>query len=281
MIHLVAFIDIEIGLGRTIYQDNTLQVSEALIWPMISALNNFVIECTASNRGLVNAALEDIKIYLYSPLGETNPLRIVFFTDLFDNNEYLEKKGQAIFSVLSKYISFETFDPPTEIIGRAKAIAKYTQNFPTEILNPQFLDELKRKLKNLEEAESIYVADFFIGDIDQGKVFTFIESTELQEKDSVLLFSELLTAFSIDSEIFVKSSLSKKERDGLENLDIDTNELMEGWFLRQLSEQESDFWLVCYFYYDERREEEVKQYLNWTTIKIKEELSVLNLKRPF
>lgn len=281
MIHLVAFIDIEIGLGRTIYQDNTLQVSEALIWPMISALNNFVIECTASDRGLVNAALEDIKIYLYSPLGESNPLRIVFFTDLFDNNEYLEKKGQAIFSVLSKYISFETFDPPTEIIGRAKAIAKYTQNFPTEILNPQFLDELKRKLKNLEEAESIYVADFFIGDIDQGKVFTFIESTELQEKDSVLLFSELLTAFSIDSEIFVKSSLSKKERDGLENLDIDTNELMEGWFLRQLSEQESDFWLVCYFYYDERREEEVKQYLNWATIKIKEELSVLNLKRPF
>ncbi|MCG3257810.1 MAG: hypothetical protein KAU62_17015 [Candidatus Heimdallarchaeota archaeon] len=281
MIHLVAFIDIEIGLGRTIYQDNTLQVSEALIWPMISALNNFVIECTASDRGLVNAALEDIKIYLYSPLGESNPLRIVFFTDLFDNNEYLEKKGQAIFSVLSKYISFETFDPPTEIIGRAKAIAKYTQNFPTEILNPQFLDELKRKLKNLEEAESIYVADFFIGDIDQGKVFTFIESTELQEKDSVLLFSELLTAFSIDSEIFVKSSLSKKERDGLENLDIDTNELMEGWFLRQLSDQESDFWLVCYFYYDERREEEVKQYLNWATIKIKEELSVLNLKRPF
>ncbi|MCE7739356.1 MAG: hypothetical protein GPJ50_08255 [Candidatus Heimdallarchaeota archaeon] len=281
MIHLVAFIDIEIGLGRTIYQDNTLQVSEALIWPMISALNNFVIECTASDRGLVNAALEDIKIYLYSPLGESNPLRIVFFTDLFDNNEYLEKKGQAIFSVLSKYISFETFDPPTEIIGRAKAIAKYTQNFPTEILNPQLLDELRRKLKNLEEYESIYVADFFIGDIDQGKVFTFIESTELQEKDSVLLFSELLTAFSIDSEIFVKSSLSKKERDGLENLDIDTNELMEGWFLRQLSDQESDFWLVCYFYYDERREEEVKQYLNWATIKIKEELSVLNLKRPF
>ena len=63
MIHLVAFMDIETGLGRTIYQDNTLKVSEILIWPMISALNNFVIECTASERGLVNAALEDIKIY--------------------------------------------------------------------------------------------------------------------------------------------------------------------------------------------------------------------------
>lgn len=281
MIHLVAFIDIEIGLGRTIYQDNTLQISEFLIWPMISALNNFVSECTASERGLVNAALEDIKIYLYSPLGESNPLRIVFFTDLFDNNEYLEKKGQAIFSVLSKYISFETFDPPTEIIGRARAIAKYTQNFPTEILAPQFLDELRRKLMILEESESIYVADFFIGDIDQGKVFTFLESTELQEKDSVVLFSELLTAFSIDSEIFVKSSLSKKERIRLENLDIDTNELIEGWFLKQLSEQESDFWLVGYFYYNKRKEEEIKQYLNWAAGKMNEELSVLNLKRPF
>ena len=143
------------------------------------------------------------------------------------------------------------------------------------------MDELRRKLKNLEESESIYVADFFIGDIDQGKVFTFLESTELQEKDSVLLFSELLTAFSIDSEIFVKSSLSKEERNRLENLDINTNELIEGWFLRQLSEQESDFWLVGYFYYNERKEEAIKQYLDWAADKIEEKLSVLNLKRPF
>jgi len=281
MIHLVAFMDIETGLGRTIFQDNTLKVSEILIWPMISALNNFVIECTASERGLVNAALEDIKIYLYSPLGEANPLRVVFFTDLFDNNEYLEKKGQAIFSVLSQYISFETFDPPIEVLGRAVAIAKYTQVFPSDVLDSKFLDLLRQKLINLEESGSIYVADFFIGDIDQGKVYTFLESSELQEKNSVILFAELLTAFSIESEIFVKSSLSEKEKKSLEKLDIQTEGLVEGWFLKQLSEVESDFWLVGYFYFVKQKEEEIIQYLNWTADELKKRLRDFNMGRPF
>jgi hypothetical protein len=281
MIHLVAFMDIEIGLGRTIYQDNTLNVSEVLIWPMISALNNFVIECTASERGLVNAALEDIKIYLYSPLGEANPLRVVFFTDLFDNNEYLEKKGQAIFSVLSQHISFETFEPPIDALGRAVEIAKYTQVFPSEVLDSQFLDLMRQKLINLEESGDIYVADFFVGDIDQGKVYTFLESTELQEKDSIILFSELLTAFSIDSEIFVKSSLSEKEQNSLRKLDIPTEELVEGWYLKQLSEVESDFWLVGYFYFAKQKEEKIVQYLNWTADEIKNRLKDFNMGRPF
>ena len=281
MIHLVAFMDIEIGIGRTIYHDNTLKVSEILIWPMISALNNFVIECTASERGLVNAALEDIKIYLYSPLGEANPLRVVFFTDLFDNNEYLEKKGQAIFSVLSQHISFETFNPPIDVLGRAVEIAKYTDIFPTDVLDTNFLDTIRQKLISLEKEGSIYVADFFVGDIDQGKVYTFLESTELQEKNSITLFSELLTAFSIDSEIFVKSSLSEKESKSLEIHDIQAEELVEGWFLKQLTDVQSDFWLVGYFYYREQKEKEIKHYLNWVADEIKQRVGDIIKERPF
>ncbi|MCK4896168.1 MAG: hypothetical protein KAS47_05120, partial [Candidatus Heimdallarchaeota archaeon] len=140
MIHQIAFMDIETGLGRTIYTDNTVKMSEELIWPMICALNNFVIECTDSKRGLVNAALEDIKIYLYSPLGEGNPLRFVFFADLYENREYIEERGQAIFNILSPHISFAVYSPPDEILEEVLEIAKFTQTFPEDKIHVSFLE---------------------------------------------------------------------------------------------------------------------------------------------
>ncbi|MCG3220581.1 MAG: hypothetical protein H7641_04300 [Candidatus Heimdallarchaeota archaeon] len=281
MIHLIAFMNIESGLGRRIYSDETLMMSEELVWPMICALNNFVIECTKSERGLINAALEDIKIYLYSPLGESNPLRFIFFTDLFDNNEYLELRGQAIFEILSQYISFEIFDPPVEIMNKVLKIAQYTQEFPSADLESFFVERLKLKLNNLEDEGKILVADLFVGDIDQGKVFSLAANKDLQEKNSVILFSELLTAFSIDSEIFVKSSLTKREKEKLERMNIRSLGMNEGWFLKQLVEKNSDFWLVGYFFFKENSEEEIEETLNWITVKLSEEIMDTISERPF
>ena len=281
MIKLVAFMDIESGLGRKIYSDNSLMMSEELVWPMICALNNFVIECTKSERGLINAALEDIKIYLYSPLGESNPLRFVFFTDLFDNNEYLEMRGQRIFEILSQYISFEVFEPPVDVMNKVIETARYTQNFPVDNLEPAFIDGLEEKLKALEDEGSLLVADLFVGDIDQGKVFSLISNEDLQEKNSVILFSELLTAFSIDSEIFVKSSLTRNESKKLERLNIDYLGMNEGWYLKQLAGKESDFWLVGYFYFKTNFESDAKNMLRWTTEMISEKIMNSITERPF
>jgi len=281
MIHLIAFMDIESGLGRKIYSDETLMMSEELVWPMICALNNFVIECTKSERGLINAALEDIKIYLYSPLGEANPLRFVFFTDLFDNNEYLEMRGQTIFESLSQYISYEVFEPPTEVMEQVLKIAKYTQEFPVNKIESFFIERLRIKLDNLKAEGKIHVADLFVGDIDQGKVFSLISDEELHEKNSVILFSELLTAFSIDSEIFVKSSLTKREREKLEKQEISPERMEEGWFLKQLVGKESDFWLVGYFFFQAESEIEIEDTLNWITVQLSEEIKDTLTKRPF
>ncbi|MBY9000895.1 MAG: hypothetical protein KGD64_08285 [Candidatus Heimdallarchaeota archaeon] len=281
MIHLIAFMDIETGLGRTVYTDNTVTISEELIWPMIGALNNFVIECTESERGLVNAALEEIKIYLYSPLGEGNPLRLVFFSDLYENNYYIEKRGQAIFNVLSPYISFVVFSPPEEILEQVLTISKFTQIFPAERLQKNFLESMKNKLGNLENEGKLYVADLFVGDIDQGKVYDISSKEELIEKDSILLFSELLTAFSIDSEIFVRSSLSPKEKARLERNQISTSDLKEGWYLKQLSKSESDFWLVGYFFYKEKDESEILYMLDWIYQELSEEIIEGLVRRPF
>ena len=273
--------DIGIGLGRTIYHDDSLQISQELIWPMICALNTFVKECTSSKRGLVNASLEEIKIYLYSPLGETNPLRFVFFTDIHENNEYLEMRGQKIFEILSPYISYEKFDPPSEVMERVQEIAKYTQIFPEEKLEKVFIDQLKQKLRNIEEEAKMFVVDLFIGDIDQGKVYAISSRDELREKNSVSLFSELLTAFSIDNEIFVKSALSENENRRLEKNKINTSELQEGWYLKQLARRESDFWLVGYFYYKELYEEEVVALLNWIHLEISDRIIDSLEERPF
>ena len=273
--------DMETGLGRTIYDDNTIQISEELIWPMISALNNFVSECTGSERSLVNAALEDIKIYLYSPLGENNPLRFVFFTDLYDNNSYLEVKGQAIFEVLSPFISYETYSPPSDITFRVQEIAKYTQIFPKDSVKQEFLDKMVRKIQYMENEEKLYVADLFIGDIDQGKVLNIVNKDELREKDSLTLFSELLTAFSIDSNIFVRSSLTEKEITRLISSEIDTLGINEGWYLSQLAGRESDFWLVGYFYYKPSAEEQIRLLLNEIGDELTEILALQIGSRPF
>ncbi len=281
MIHLAAFMDMETGLGRAIYDDNSIQISEELIWPMISALNNFVGECTGSERTLVNAALEDIKIYLYSPLGESNPLRFVFFTDLYDNNSYLEVKGQAIFEILSTFISFETYNPPSDIAFRVQEIARYTQIFPRDGVKREFLDKIQRKIKYLEEEEKLYVADLFIGDIDQGKVLSIVSKDELREKNSLTLFSELLTAFSIDTNIFVKSTLTEKERTRLVSSEIDTLGISEGWYLRQLASKESDFWLVGYFFFKPNAEEQIRLMLNEIGEEFSEVLNLKLTKRPF
>ncbi|MCE7740834.1 MAG: hypothetical protein GOP50_00120 [Candidatus Heimdallarchaeota archaeon] len=281
MIHLAAFMDIETGLGRTIYDDNSIQISEELIWPMISALNNFVSECTGSERSLVNAALEDIKIYLYSPLGENNPLRFVFFTDLYDNNSYLETKGQAIFEVLSPFISFELYNPPTDVSFRVQDITKYTQNFPTDSIKQEFLEKILRKIKYMEDEEKLFIADLFIGDIDQGKVLSLVNKNELREKNSLTLFSELLTAFSIDSNIFVRSSLTEKEKTRLVSSQIDTLGINEGWYLKQLAGRESDFWLVGYFYYKPTAEEQIHLMLDEIGDELSEILHLEVGKRPF
>ncbi|MHA1201669.1 MAG: hypothetical protein ACTSQ4_04015 [Candidatus Heimdallarchaeaceae archaeon] len=281
MIHQIAFMDIETGLGRTIYTDNTVKMSEELIWPMICALNNFVIECTESRRGLVNAALEDIKIYLYSPLGEGNPLRFVFFADLYENTSYIEKRGQAIFNILSPHISFEYYSPPEEILEKVLEIAKFTQTFPEKRINTNFLETVKYKIKNLENERKLYVADLFVGDIDQGKVYKISSKEDLIEKDSVLLFSELLTAFSIDNEIIVKSNLSVKEKQRLENENINVSELKEGWFLKQLSKNESDFWLVGYFYYNDKFEQEIFNMLDRVSNELAQEIMEGLAERPF
>ncbi len=281
MIHQIAFMDIETGLGRTVYTDNTVKMSEELIWPMICALNNFVIECTESRRGLVNAALEDIKIYLYSPLGEGNPLRFVFFADLYENTAYIEKRGQAIFNILSPHISFEYYSPPEEILGKVLEIAKFTQTFPEKQIHDSFLETVKHKIKNLEKEGKMFIADLFVGDIDQGKVYSISSKENLIEKNSVLLFSELLTAFSIDSEIIVKSTLSIKEKQRLENENINVLELKEGWYLKQLSKSESDFWLVGYFYYNDKFEQEIFNMLDWVSQVLAEEIMEGLVERPF
>ena len=281
MIHLISFMDLETGLGRKIYSDDTLKMSEELVWPMVCALNNFVVECTQSERGLVNASLEDIKIFLYSPLGESNPLRFVFFTDLFDNNDYLKMRGQAIFQLLSPYIAYEVFDPPTDIMNEINKIAEYTQRFPSTEISQMFLEEIRKKISVLENEDKLYVADLFIGDIDQGKVFTFIENETIQEKNSIQLFSELLTAFSIDNEVIVKSSTSKNEKKRLKQITNDFEELYEGWYLKQLGGRESDFWLVGYFFYRESYEQELKALFQWMCDNLSEKIQKFLVKRPF
>lgn len=281
MIKLLAFMDIETGIGRTIFSDGTIGISEELLWPMISALNNFVIECTTDDRGLVNASLEDIKIYLYPPLGETNSLRFIFFTDLYENNQYIEERGQAIFELMSQFLTFEVFSPPEDIMIKVLEIAKYTQILPIENIKQVFIEELKYKSETLEKTGQVYFADLFIGDIDQGKVFTFAKKEELQEKDSVMLFSELLTSFSMDDEIIAKSSLSIDEKRRLERIGISTSEMLEGWFLKQLVGNESDFWLVAYFFYKKGSEEQIKEFLNWIWEEISNEIRMRITKKPF
>jgi hypothetical protein len=281
MIKLLAFMDIESGIGRTIFSDGTIGISEELLWPMISALNNFVIECTTDDRGLVNASLEDIKIYLCPPLGETNPLRFVFFTDLYENNQYIEQRGQAVFELMSQHLTFEVFSPPEDIMEKVLEIAKFTQILPIDSIKDSFLEELKYKIEILEKEGGAFFADLFVGDIDQGEVFSFAKNEEFQEKDSVILFSELLTSFSMDNEIIAKSSLSTKEKSRLERMNINTDDMLEGWFLKQLANKESDFWLVAYFYYKKGSEEQIKEFLHWVWEVLNIEISISITDRPF
>ncbi|MCG3223720.1 MAG: hypothetical protein H7647_04585, partial [Candidatus Heimdallarchaeota archaeon] len=198
-----------------------------------------------------------------------------------ENTEYMEKRGQAIFNILSPHISFAVYSPPEEILEKVLEIAKFTQTFPEEKIHAGFLETVKHKLTKLEEEGKLYIADLFVGDIDQGKVYSITSKANLVEKDSILLFSELLTAFSIDSEILVRSTLSVKEKQRLENRNINVLELKEGWYLKQLSKSESDFWLVAYFYYNDRSEQEIFDMLDWVSQEIAEEIMKDLIKRPF
>ncbi|MHA1303030.1 MAG: hypothetical protein ACTSQE_15980 [Candidatus Heimdallarchaeaceae archaeon] len=283
MIHLVAFQDLESGIGHTIYSDGSIAVSLELIFPMISALNNFVEECTQDERGLVNASLEDIKIFLYAPEGEQNPLRYVFFTDIYDNNFYLTLKAVNIHKYLSPHISYEVFTLPADIKEKIIEIITYTQHFPRDNISPSLIDKMNAYINSLEQVKEAFFADFFVGDIDQGIVFTIKSNGDLTEKDSAELFAELISVFTFqEDEIWVSSPLNKTERKKLERKGITKiNDYKEGWILKQLAGDKSDFWLVSYFYYKKDKEEAILARLNQFAEDLSNEISPYLPSRPF
>ena len=91
----------------------------------------------------------------------------------------------------------------------------------------------------------------------------------------------MLTAFSIDSEIFVKSSLTRREKEILEKKNISSLGMSEGWYLKQLAGKESDFWLVGYFFFKEKLEMEISDTLNLITSELSEEIKDTLTARPF
>jgi len=277
----MAFMDIDIGLGRTIYTDNSFQISEELIWPMISAINNFIMECTNDEKGLETAVLEDIMLYLYSPLGDDNPLRFIFFTDIYDNIYYLKKKGQAIFELLSNYLSIEYFSPPEKVMQKAIEIAEFTQEFPTaKIFEKDFQNQIQEKISLLEEQKKVIFSQLFIGDIDGGVVFTLKNRTEIAEKSADELFANLLNTFKIDQDLWASSSLSVEENKRIKDYLSSGEEFREGWYINQLG-MNSDFWLVGYFYYNTENEKEIREFLDWLASKIKNKLQQFLKPSPF
>ncbi len=283
MIHLLAFQDLDVGIGHIIYSDGTITVSIELICPMISALNNFVSECTKDERGFVNASLEDIKIFLYAPEGETNPLRYVFFTDIYDDIEYLKFKAQNIHKYLSSYISFEFFSIPPEIEKKVFEIVTYSQTFPIEKLSSSFVALLNNKIKTLEENSTVVFADLFVGDIDQGVAYRFISREQLKEKKSSKLFSSIISTFGFtEDRLRVDSPLNKEEIKRLEKFGIsNATRYHEGWIVKKLVDAKSDFWLVSYMYYELSALVEIEKTLNEITSLLSREITQYISKRPF
>ena len=264
MIHLFAFMDIEIGLGCTIYSDETIQISEELIWPMICAINNFVQECTKDATGLKNAVLEDVKIYLYSPISKDNPLKFVFFTDVYDNLKYLELKGQHIYQLLADYLDIQYFNPPEDVLQEAIAIAKYTQNFKyDEIIDEQIQEYIDKKIKNLEVSNTVIFAELGIGDIDAGIVYSFINRPEIQEKEPEELFGQLLATFGIEDELVSYSTLNEEETKRIKEYAHSSKDFEEGWYLKQIGGMKSDFWLFSYMFVDKEKHQMVQEFLDW------------------
>ena len=85
----------------------------------------------------------------------------------------------------------------------------------------------------------------------------------------------------MDDEIIAKSSLSVEEKKRLEKLNISVFEMLEGWFLKQLAGNKSDFWLVAYFFYKKGNEEQIRVFLNWIWEEISKEISLRITDRPF
>ncbi|MHA1205289.1 MAG: hypothetical protein K9W45_13540 [Candidatus Heimdallarchaeum aukensis] len=283
MIHLVAFQNLDSGIGYPIYSDDTINVSLELIFPMISALNNFVEECTNDERGLVNAALEDVKIFLYAPEGEENPLRYVFFTDIFDDNLYLSYKAVEIHKHLSPYIKYDYFSIPEEKAKKITEIITFTHEFPRKELSNYFLSEVENKIKSYEKNKEVFFGDLFIGDLDQGIVLSFFENDEIKEKPSKELFSELIQTFTfLENDLWANSSINEIEKDKLSKYVENPDKFREGWFLSQLaSYNKSDFWLVGYFVYRTDMEQEVKEFLYSLSEKITSIISPFITKRKF
>lgn len=282
MIHIFAFMDIEIGLGRTIYSDDTIQISEELIWPMITALNNFILECTNDESGLRNALLKDIKIYVYSPISADNPLKFVFFTDLYDNIDYLELKGQHIYQLLAEYLDIQYFNPPEDTLEKAIAIAKFTQRFnPDDVLDPQVEEYISQKLKELEASNKVIFASLGIGDIDGGVVHSFVERYELQEKTSDELFGQLLTTFEIDDSLISYSNINKTEKMRIKEYSTDPEELLESWYLKQVGGSKSDFWLFSYMFIKKDENSQVLEFLDWLAKELESRLKNIVIERPF
>ncbi len=280
MINLVAFMDIETGLGMTLHADDERIVSnKELIWPMISALNTFVKECTSDRTGLTNATLHDIKIYLYTPILGSN-WRYVFFADIFENNAYIAQKGKAIHNLLEPYLCTECFEAPEDLMDKVIDIITYSQHFDESCLKDETIETINKAIKKEEDENRMIVADLFIGDIDAGKVFSFIHRDNLIEKASTNLFAELLVAFSRDNDLWMSSSICEEEALRLPHIK-ETEKWREGWFLEKLGSKKSDFWLIGYFYYHEANEVGVRTLIDFICRQLEGSLQELDCFRPF
>jgi len=98
---------------------------------------------------------------------------------------------------------------------------------------------------------------------------------------SEILFAELLASFSIDNEIWVTSRLNRYELSRIltdvQNLD----KYKEGWYLKQVGGEKSDFWLVCYLFFKSSEELNIVNSLDWIAHNLSEELIPHLPERPF
>ncbi len=281
MINLMAFMDIEIGLGITLYSDDRVPVREELIYSMICALNSFVKETTSHEEDLVNAILIDVKILIWGP-DKNKPLRYVFFTDLHDSDVYIIAKAKAIHNLLHPYINLECFSPPREIMNKITEIAKHTQNLTEKDLSLELVNSIKKRISVMEEKSAIF-ADLFIGDIDGGIAVSFMHEPKLVETNGHELFSNLMDTFLMDHTLSIISELEPDEEERLKYFVEDTSVYKEAWFLEKLAKTKdsSDFWLLGYYFYKPEYKFQIDECLKKMADDLSEEIKDVLIDRPF
>ena len=264
VIHLCGLMDLSMGIGWVLYQDDTIEVQSSLVWPMISSLDTFTREVTGQKRGFRKAVLEDIQFLVYHPDADNSNLRYCIINDRYDNAEYTIAKVDKIHPFFDTIEDLTHYSLGDEEKSKVKEILSYTMKFPIEKITTELRDEVKDAIAQLNEKGAIFI-DLFIADIDEPEsvVCDFVKRTELMEKSSSMLFADLLSSVSFEKDLWL-DTYADKEKQQIHG----GKGVYEGWIVNRLGEK-SDFFMVGYFIFPLESKEDVRKKINELAFELK------------